>query len=109
MRVIARSTLEAFWKLYPDSEKALRAWYYEVLQANWRSPQDIKALYRNASILKGGRVVFNIAGNKYRLVVEVVYKIGVIYVKFVGSHKQYDKIDAEEYNDEPIQGYKNRG
>ncbi len=62
---------------------------------------------RNASILKGGRVVFNIAGNKYRLVVEVVYKIGVIYVKFVGPHKQYDKIDAEEYNDEPIQGYKN--
>lgn len=108
MRVIARSTLEAFWKEHPDSEKALRAWYHEVSKANWMCPQDIKAHYRNASILKGRRVVFNIAGNKYRLVVEVVYQICVIYVKFVGSHEQYDKIDAEEYDDEPIQGYKDR-
>ena len=104
MRVIARSTLEIFWKQYPDSEQALRSWYQEALQANWNLPPDIKAQYRNASILKGSRVVFNIAGNKYRLLVEVVYSIGVIYVKFVGTHKQYDQINAQEYNDEPIQG-----
>lgn len=105
MRVIAKSTLEAFWKLYPDSEKALRSWHDEASRASWRSPQDIKAQYRSASILKGSRVVFNIAGNKHRLLVEVVYRICVVYVKFVGTHKQYDKIDAEEYDDEPIQGY----
>ena len=104
MRVIARSTLEAFWKQYPDGEQALRSWYQEALHANWHLPPDIKAQYRNASILKGSRVVFNIAGNKYRLLVEVVYPIGVIYVKFVGTHKQYDQINAREYNDEPIQG-----
>lgn len=104
MRVIARSTLEIFWKQYPDSEQALRSWYQEALQANWNLPPDIKAQYRNASILKGSLVVFNIAGNKYRLLVEVVYSIGVIYVKFVGTHKQYDQINAQEYNDEPIQG-----
>ncbi len=105
MRVISKSTLEAFWKLYPDSEQALRAWHHEAAHATWSKPSDIKEQYRSASILKGSRVVFNIAGNKYRLLVEVVYPIGVIYVKFVGTHKQYDKIDAEEYNDEPIQGH----
>jgi mRNA interferase HigB len=94
MRVIARSTLEAFWTQYPDSEQALRSWYQEALHAKWSSPSGIKAQYRNASILKGSRVVFNIAGNKYRLLVEVLYRIGVIYVKFVGTHKQYDGIDA---------------
>jgi len=104
MRVIARSTLEIFWKQYPDSEQSLRSWYQEALHANWNLPPDIKAQYRNASILKGSRVVFNVAGNKYRLLVEVVYPIGVIYVKFVGTHKQYDQINAQEYNDEPVQG-----
>ena len=105
MRVIARSTLEMFWRQYPDSEQALRSWYQEALHGDWKTPPAIKAQYRNASILKKSRVVFNIAGNKYRLLVEVVYPIGVIYVKFVGTHKQYDKINAEEYDDEPIQGY----
>lgn len=104
MRVIARSTLEAFWKLNPDSEQALRAWYWEAQHADWAKPPDIKAQYRSASILKGSRVVFNIAGNKYRLLVAVMYPCGVIYVKFVGTHKQYDQINAEVYNDEPIQG-----
>lgn len=104
MRVIARSTLETFWKQYPDSEQSLRSWYQEASHASWKLPPDIKAQYRNASILKGNRVVFNISGNKYRLLVEVVYPIGVIYVKFVGTHKQYDQIDAQEYDDEPLQG-----
>jgi len=89
-------------ELIPYSEQALRSWYQEALRATWKLPPDIKAQYRNASILKGGRVVFNIAGNKYRLLVEVVYPIGVIDVKFVGTHKRYDQINAEEYNDEPV-------
>ncbi len=106
MRVIARSTLEIFWKRHPDSEQALRSWYQEASRATWKLPPDIKAQYRNASILKGSRVVFNISGNKYRLLVEVVYPIGVIYVKFVGPHDLYDKINAEEYHGEPVQGNK---
>jgi len=109
MRVIARSTLESFWKEYPDSEQGLRSWYREAKKAVWITPPEIKEQYRSASILKSSRVVFNIAGNKYRLLVEVLYPIGVIYVKFVGTHKQYDAIVAEDYNGDPIQGHKDRG
>ena len=97
MRVIATSTLRDFWDLpdYRDAEQALRSWQAEVMKAAWQQPADIKAQYRNASILKGGRVVFNIKGNDYRLVVAVAYKTQIIFVKFVGTHKQYDGIDAE--------------
>ncbi len=106
MRVIAKSTLCAFWKLYPDSEKSLRSWYQEASHATWKNSGEIKAQYRSASILTHSRVVFNIAGNKYRLLVEVLYKQQIIYVKFVGTHEQYDAIDAEDYHGEQIQGYK---
>ncbi len=106
MRIIAKSTLVSFWEKYSDSEQPLKAWYREAKNAVWKTPADIKEQYRNASILKKGRVVFNIAGNKYRLLVEVVYQIGVVYVKFVGTHKQYDAINAEDYNGDPIQGHK---
>ena len=102
MRIIARKTLEEFWKLHPDSEKGLRSWYQEALHASWKTPQGIKAQYRSASILKHGRVVFNIAGNKFRLLCEVVYRIGVVYIKFVGTHEQYDAIDAENYHGKPV-------
>jgi len=105
MRIIAKSTLETFWKEYSDSEQALRSWYREAKKAVWGSPSKIKEQYRSASILKMSRVVFNIAGNKYRLLVEVLYPIGVIYVKFVGTHKQYDAIIAEDYDGSPIQGH----
>ena len=105
MRVIARSTLEAFWNDYPDSERSLRAWYKEASKANWATPAEIKEQYRSASILKKSRIVFNIAGNKYRLLVEVLYPIGVIYVKFIGTHKHYDAIIAEDYNGNSIQGH----
>ncbi len=108
MRVIKRSMLEDFWREYPDSEQSLRSWYLEAKKAIWKTPSDIKNQYRSASILKKCRVVFNITGNKYRLLVEVLYSIGVIYVKFVGTHKQYDTIVAEDYNGDPIQGHKNR-
>ena len=81
---------------YADSEQALKAWFDEASQAKWQTPNDIKAQYKNASILKDSRVVFNIHGNKYRLIVKINYDFSVIYIRFVGTHKQYDKIDASE-------------
>jgi mRNA interferase HigB len=101
MRVIAKSTLVRFWRQpdYKDAEGALQSWYDEALKANWTTPQDIKAHYRNASICGNNRVVFNIAGNKYRLVVEVQYQAGIVWVKFVGTHAQYDQINVENVNE----------
>ncbi len=97
MRVIAKRTLRQFWEQsrYADAEQPLKAWHAEARKASWTSPQDIKAQYRNASFLQGNRVVFNIAGNKYRLVVKANYPFGIVYVRFVGTHRQYDAIDAE--------------
>jgi mRNA interferase HigB len=95
MRVIAVSTLRAFWKRYPDAEQPLKAWYEEATSASWAQPADIKAQYRSASVLKNRRVVFNIKGNDYRLIVAIVYKLQIVYVKFVGTHKEYDAVDAE--------------
>ena len=98
MRVIALSTLKAFWDNNPDhadaKEPAL-AWYRHALRADWSSPAEVKQDFGNASILKDGRVVFNIAGNKYRLVVWINYAYRVVYIRFIGSHPQYDKIDAQ--------------
>ncbi|UFH58217.1 type II toxin-antitoxin system HigB family toxin [Sulfurovum mangrovi] len=98
MRIIARKTLKEFWEQseYADSEQALKAWFDEAIQAKWQTPNDIKAQYKNASILKDSKVVFNIHGNKYRLIVKINYDFGVIYIRFIGTHKQYDKIDANE-------------
>ena len=95
MRVIAVSTLRDFWKLHPDAEQPLKAWFEEVTEASWTQPSDIKAQYGNASILKNRRVVFNIKGNDYRLIVAIAYRLQVVYVKFVGTHKEYDEVDAE--------------
>lgn len=95
MRVIAVKTLRNFWALYPDAEQPLLAWFDEVSKANWTQPADIKAHYATASILKNRRVVFNIKGNNYRLIVAVAYKLGIVYIKFVGTHKQYDAVDSE--------------
>ena len=96
MRVISVKTLRDFWQKHPDSESALRAWYTEAKKASWRSPQDIKTAYRSSSILRNSRVVFNIKGNTYRLVVAVKYEFQLVYVRFVGTHAAYDKIDAEK-------------
>ncbi len=98
MRIIALSTLKAFWETYPahrDAEQPLLAWYRLVRVANWRAPADVKAAFGTASVLKDGRVVFNIAGNKYRLVVWINDDFGVVYVRFIGAHRQYDAIDAQ--------------
>ncbi len=94
MRIISRKTLREFWEKHPDAEQPLQAWYHDVKHANWRSPADIKAVYRNASFLAHNRIVFNIKGNKYRLVTAVQYDFGIVFIRFIGTHKDYDTIDA---------------
>jgi mRNA interferase HigB len=96
MRIIAKGTLRDFWELFPDAQESLLAWYREVEKEDWESPTKVKEKYRNASIVKDNRVVFNIKGNDYRLVVKINYKYRVVYVRFVGSHAEYDKINVEE-------------
>lgn len=98
MRVIAKRTLREFWEStpkYADAEEPLKSWYREAKQAGWLTPAEVKAQYRNASILKNNRTVFNIAGNKYRLVVEINYNAQIIFVRFIGTHQDYDTIDVE--------------
>ncbi|WP_019220259.1 MULTISPECIES: type II toxin-antitoxin system HigB family toxin [Bartonella] len=94
MKIVKISTLQTFWTRYPDAEQPLKAWVDEAKNAQWRSPHDIKEKYKNASILKNNRVVFNIRGNDYRLIVSIFYPAGWLYIKFIGTHKQYDAIDA---------------
>ena len=96
MRVVAKSTLREFWERHPDSEQALLSWYREVEQANWDKPSNVKARYPSASIVAGDRVVFNIKGNHYRLVVKINYGYRTVYVRFVGTHAEYDKVNVEE-------------
>lgn len=98
MRIIALSTLKTFWEEnpeYQDAKEPTLAWRRHALHADWSSPAEVKQDFRNASIHKDGRVVFNIAGNKYRVVVWINYAYGVIYVRFIGTHVQYDKIDVQ--------------
>lgn len=94
MRIIARRTLREFWQKHPDAEQPLKAWFAEASQAQWLSPNDIKQTYRNASIIANNRVVFNIKGNSYRLIVHIRYDIGILFIRFVGNHQDYDKVDA---------------
>jgi mRNA interferase HigB len=95
MRIVSVQTLRTYWEANPDVEQQLRAWHDEVISQKWEQPADIKARYASASILKKRRVVFNIKGNKYRLIVGVAFKVGVVYIKFIGTHKEYDEVDAE--------------
>lgn len=94
MRVFARETLREYWTNHFDSEEALKAWFYEAEHSQWESPTDIKKRYPHASILPDDRVVFNIKGNNYRLVVKINYDYGQVFIRFVGTHTEYDKIDA---------------
>ena len=96
MRVIAVKALKDFWKKHLDAEQPLKAWCYEAKKANWRKPDDVICSYRTASILKNNRVVFNIKGNNYRLVTAINYNFNIIYIRFIGTHKEYDKVNAEE-------------
>lgn len=97
MRIIAVSTLKVFWEKpkYADAKQPLLAWYHIAQKANWGSPAEIKSELHNASILQDGRVIFNIAGNKYRLVVWINYAYKIIYIRFIGTHEQYDTIDPQ--------------
>ncbi len=94
VRIIARRALREFWERNADAEQPLRAWYHDVLKADWKSPADVKRVYATASIVRENRLVFNIGGNKYRLVVAVNYRYRICYVRFVGTHKAYDRIDV---------------
>ncbi len=95
MRILSRSTLRDFWESHSDAEEALKTWYYKASHADWQSPADVKATHRNASIIANSRAVFNIKGNTYRLIVAIRYDIGIIFVRFIGTHAEYDKVDAE--------------
>jgi len=96
MRVIAKKILREFWERQNDSEAQLKTWYKEASKAIWTSPSDIKSEYPRASILKNGRVVFNICGNKYRLIVQINYSRRWVFIRFIGTHAEYDKQDANE-------------
>ncbi len=99
MRIIAKKTLKDFWEGNPghnDSEGPLKAWHKEVENAHWENSADVKAQYGTASIVGNNRVVFNIHGKKYRLVVKINYQIGIVYIRFIGTHQEYDKIDVKE-------------
>ena len=95
MRIIAIGTLRNFWAINRDAEEPLKAWYHEAKSADWATPHQIKAMYRSASVLGDNRMVFNIAGNKYRLIVKFNYAYQIAYIRFVGTHAEYDRIDAE--------------
>jgi mRNA interferase HigB len=94
MRIISRGMLREFWEKHPDTIIPLQTWFHDVERATWTSPAEIKAIYRSASFVANNRVVFNIKGNTYRLVVIVVYQYGVVYIRFIGTHEEYDRIDA---------------
>jgi mRNA interferase HigB len=94
MRIISRKTLKEFWDQHPDAQQPLQAWYIDAKHSLWKSPADIKDVYRNASFIANNRVVFNIKGNKYRLIVAIRYEYGIVYIRFVGTHREYERIDA---------------
>jgi mRNA interferase HigB len=95
MRIVAKKALKDFWASHKGAEGPLKAWHAEAKAAHWRGPADVKGRYASASILKGNRVVFNIGGNKHRLVVAIHYASEIVFIRFVGTHAQYDAIDAE--------------
>ena len=94
MRIIARRTLREFWLKHSDAEQPLKAWFDDASRSNWQTPSDIKRIYANASIVANNRVVFNIKGNSYRLVVHIRYDIGIVFIRFIGTHQEYDRIDV---------------
>lgn len=95
MRIIAKRALRAFWDRHPQAKGPLEAWHQEVDRADWTNPAAVKIQFRSASLLRDHRVVFNIAGNKYRLVVKINYPYRIVYIRFIGTHADYDRIDAK--------------
>ena len=94
MRVLARKTLKDFWEKHADAEQPLKAWFHETTAAHWASFTEIKARYGAADALPENRVVFNIKGNTYRLIVHIHYHTGIVFIRFIGTHAEYDRIDA---------------
>jgi len=95
VRIIALRTLREFWERHADAEQPLRAWYHDARKADWRIPADVKRVYANASVVGENRMVFNIGGNKYRLVVAINYAFRICYVRFVGTHQAYDRVNVK--------------
>ena len=95
MRVLSKSTLRTFWEAHTDAEQALKAWYKEISEHSWPNPNDLKSDYPSASLLGDGRTVFNIKGNTYRLIVRINYTKQLCFVRFIGTHAEYDKVDAK--------------
>ncbi len=93
-RIFAKSTLRVYWEKHPDSEQYLKTWFDTAMSSEWKTPNEVKMTYVNASILKNSRIVFNIKGNSYRLVVKFNFEKQWIFIRFIGSHVEYDKIDA---------------
>ena len=96
MRIISKKKLREFWERHADAKEPLLAWYREVEKEDWNTPAQMKERYPNASILGGSRVVFNIKGNKYRLVAKINYPGHIVYVRFVGTHAEYDRVNVRE-------------
>ena len=95
MRIIAVKTLREFWEGHTDAEQALKSWFKETTVPRWSEPNDVKTRYPSADIIPGNRIVFNIKGNTYRLIVKIHYNTGIVFIRFVGNHAEYDKINAE--------------
>jgi mRNA interferase HigB len=93
-RIFSKSTLKEYWEKYPDSEQYLKTWFDTAMNANWKTPNEVTQTYANASILKDGRIVFNIKGNTYRLIAKFNFEKQWIFIRFIGTHGEYDKIDA---------------
>jgi len=94
-RIFAKSTLKEYWETHPDSEQYLKTWYDTAMSSNWKTPNDVKQTYANASILKDNRIVFNIKGNSFRLVTKFNFEKQWIFIRFIGTHAEYDEIDAD--------------
>jgi mRNA interferase HigB len=94
MRVISRKSLKDFWEKHADAEQPLKAWFHETKHADWKSFNDIRSHYRSADLLSGHRVVFDIKGKTYRLIVRIHFNTGIVFIRFIGTHAAYDKIDA---------------
>ncbi|MGD0088432.1 MAG: type II toxin-antitoxin system HigB family toxin [Planctomycetota bacterium] len=95
MRLIAKRAVREFWEQYPEAMVPLQAWCKEVKRAAWSKAAEVKAKYGSASIVSSDRVVFNICGNKFRLIAKINYRWGLVYVRFIGTHREYDQVDAE--------------
>ena len=94
MRVLSKGTLREYWAKYPAAELPLRAWHRDAVAADWKTPNEVKAQFGNASIIANNRIVFNIKGNDFRLVVEISYLARIVYVLFIGTHAEYDKVNV---------------